>query len=250
MVDMSKFENKIAKCDELKKQLDQLRPLKKSELASLKDFYRVGQTYSSNALEGNTLTEIETKVIIEDGLTVSGKPLREVYEATGNAAAFDFIMGLAQKDLFNEQELLKTHQFFYEKLDSSKAGVYRISKVFISGTDLTLPGPEEVPALVKKFIADLGSAKKKHPIELAALVHNQFVTIHPFYDGNGRTARLLMNLILIQNGHPVTVIPPIYRVQYLELTRQGNDGIHGPFTNFLSCMVYESLKDLLRMLGN
>ncbi len=243
------FERKVRECDLLKEELDKLRPLKKEEIEQLRSFYRVGQTYSSNALEGNTLTEIETKVVIEEGLTVAGKPLREIYEATGNANAFDYMMGIAKKCLFVEADLIKLHELFFEKIDSDNKGKYREIKVFISGTDVKLPGPGEVPGLVQKFVASLDQRSEQlHPIELAAWVHNELVTIHPFTDGNGRTARLLMNLILVQNGYPVTVLPPIYRVEYLQATRKGNDGIHKPFTDFLSCMVYESLKDLIRML--
>lgn len=243
------FENKIKDCDELKKELDSLRPLSDEELKKLKEFYRVGQTYSSNALEGNTLTEVETKVIIEDGMTVSGKPLREIYEATGNAKAFDFMMEISKGELFSEDVLLKIHKLFFEQIEPDNAGVYRKTKVFISGTkDLVLPDPKDVPSLTADFIEELSDKKNSlHPIELASYVHNRFVTIHPFSDGNGRTARLLMNLILVQAGYPVTIIPPIYRVDYLNATRSGNDGDDLAFTNLLSCMVYEGMKDYLRM---
>ncbi len=243
------FENKITQCDEQKRKIDSLRPIRAQELENLKSFYKVGQTFSSNALEGNTLTEIETKVIVEDGLTVSGKPLKEVYEASGNADAFDFMMGLASGNLFSEVEMLKIHEIFYHRIDQKAAGKYRDIKVFLSGTDVILPDPKDVPQLSKKFIKDIKEKSKTlHPIELAAIVHNEFVTIHPFTDGNGRTARLLMNLILVQNGYSIAIIPPIYRLEYLEISRKGNDGDHVPFTNFLSSMLYESQKDLLRML--
>ena len=243
------FNNRIQDCDRLKAELDKLRPLKNEELVQLRSFFRVGQTYSSNALEGNTLTEVETKVIIEDGLTVSGKPLREIYEATGNAKAFDYMMDISKNDLFGEHEILELHRIFFQQIDANEAGSYRKIRVFISGTDLKLPEPSKVPELMSSFVAELRVEKEElHPIELAAWIHNQLITIHPFVDGNGRTARLLMNLALIQAGYTVTIIPPIYRVQYLEFTRKGNDGIHKPFTDFLSCMLYESQKDLLRLL--
>ena len=246
---MSEFELKIKEVDLLKVELDKLRPLKDEELIDLRKFLKIGTTYSSNALEGNTLTEIETKIIIEDGLTVAGKPLKEIYEATGHGEAFDHMMSLASGNLFTEKDILKLHELFYRQIDSENAGAYRKVKVFLSGTDVKLPNPEEVSELMKNFIIKVKEASKAmHPIELAAFVHNRFVTIHPFKDGNGRTGRLLMNLILTQTGYFVTVIPPIYRVQYLETTRKGNNGEHEPFTNFLSCMTYESIKDLIRIL--
>lgn len=243
------FTNKIQYCDRLKAELDELRPLKKEELVQLRSFFRVGQTYSSNALEGNTLTEVETKVVIEDGLTVSGKPLREIYEATGNAKAFDYMMDISRKNLFDEGDILELHRIFFHQIDLNEAGSYRSTRVFISGTDLKLPEPDRVPSLMSSFVSQLSIRKEQlHPVEFASWVHNEFVTIHPFVDGNGRTARLLMNLALIQAGYTVTIIPPIYRVQYLQFTRKGNDGIHKPFTDFLSCMLFESQKDLLRLL--
>lgn len=243
------FEDKMNKCDEQKREIDSLRPLRAQELENLKSFYKIRQTYSSNALEGSTLTEIETKVIIEDGLTVSGKPLKEIYEASGNAEAFDYMMGLAGGHLFSEMDMLKIHEIFYHRIDHKVAGKYRNIKVYISGTDVVLPSPQHVPDLSKDFIKQItAKSKTLHPIELASFVHNHFVTIHPFTDGNGRTARLLMNLILIQNGYAIAIIPPIYRLEYLQLCRKGNDGDHTPFTHFLSSMLYESQKDLLRML--
>ncbi len=243
------FENKIDKCDIQKKEMDTLRPLSNDQSKALKEHFKIGLTYSSNALEGNTLTLIETKVIIEDGLTIGGKTLREIDEATGHAKAYDFIFDIVQNDNITLQDILNIHKLFYQNVDPDNAGTYRTKKVFISGMDVTLPGPGELNLLMSNFEKELKDLSNKlHPIELAATIHNKFVTIHPFLDGNGRTARLLMNLILLKNGYSITIIPPIYRADYIACAYQGNKGNDTPFINLLSSMVYESQKEFLKLL--
>lgn len=243
------FENKIDRCDIQKKEIDAFRPLSSEQAQMLKEHFKIGLTYSSNALEGNTLTLIETKVIIEDGLTIGGKTLREIDEATGHARAYDFIFELLSIPQIKLVDILKIHQLFYQNLDSDNAGKYRTKKVFISGMDVTLPAPEQVASLMHKLEQELNDLTNTlHPIELAATLHNKFVTIHPFLDGNGRTARLLMNLILLKSGYSITIIPPIYRTDYIASAYQGNKGNHLPFINLLSSMVYESQKEFLKLL--
>jgi len=243
------FDNKITKCDEQKKEIDSCRPFSSEQAKQLKDHFRIGLTYSSNALEGNTLTLIETKVIIEDGLTVGGKSLREIDEATGHARAYDFIFELVKTENITVLDVRKIHKLFYEKIDSDNAGEYRKQKVFISGMDVTLPDPEKVETLLEQFEKDIIKLKSKlHPISYAATFHNKLVTILPFMDGNGRTARLLMNLLLMRAGYPITIIPPLYRTDYISAAYQGNKGKDEPFIHLLSSMVYESQKEYLKLL--
>lgn len=243
------FDNKIPLCDQQKKDLDAFRPLSNDQAKALKEHFKIGLTYSSNAIEGNTLTLIETKVIIEDGLTIGGKTLREIDEATGHAKAYDFIFELVKNEEITLADILKIHHLFYRNIDPQNAGQYRTQKVFISGMDVTLPLPEEVSNLMSELEIEIKNLKSKvHPIEYAAIIHNKFVTIHPFLDGNGRTARLLMNLILLKAGYSITIIPPIYRTEYISCAYQGNKGNNSEFINFLSSMVYESQKEMLRLL--
>jgi len=245
------FENKINLCDNQKKEIDTSRPLTPDQAKALKDHFKIGLTYSSNALEGNTLTLIETKVIIEDGLTIGGKTLKEIDEATGHAKAYDFIFDIVKNDNITLHDILNIHKLFYQNIDGEKAGQYRTKNVFITGMDVTLPDHSKVELLMSELGKEMLSLKDKlHPIELAATIHNKFVTIHPFIDGNGRTARLLMNLILLKNGYSITIIPPIYRSEYISAAYQGNKGNHTPFVNLLSCMVYESQKEMLKLLKN
>lgn len=240
----------LERIDQFKQMLSAKKPLTVAEVQQLKEYYRIGLTYTSNALEGNSLTETETKVVIEDGLTVSGKPLREHLEALGHAAAYDHLLTLVGQSNFNEVDLLQLHRLFYQRIDSAHAGVYRQDRIFVTGTDFKFPDPAEVPELMKEFIDQLAEQEKRlHPVEYAAWVHVRFVTIHPFIDGNGRLARLLMNLVLLQREYIVTLIPPILRFEYIQLVRAGNFGKYQAFYEFIAQRVLESFKEYTRLLG-
>ena len=182
-------------------------------------YFKIGSTYASNALEGNSLTLEETKVLLEDGITVGGKPIRDHYEATGHAAAYEYMLSIARSGdiVFTADMLRKLHRLFYSGIDSERAGCYRDHQVFITGTDYLPPLAEDVPGLMDDFINELNTRKDTtHPILFAAYAHKRFVDIHPFADGNGRTARLLMNLILVSKGYCVVSISPIWRHEYIQ----------------------------------
>lgn len=244
-----KFTNRIADCDHLKQEIDQHRPLKGGALKQLREYFRIGLTWTSNALEGNSLTETETKVVIEDGITIGGKPLRDHYEAIGHAEAFDHLQKLVKKPAVAERDILTLHRLFYHRIDPANAGRYRKQNVIVTGTETVFPAPSELKGLMATFVADMPRLKaEKHPIEYSALLHNRLVTIHPFTDGNGRAARLLMNLALLQAGYPVTIIPPVMRADYLTAIRLGDTGDNQPFLALLSNMVWEAQRDYLRLL--
>lgn len=244
-----KFANRITDCDRLKQEIDQHRPLKGQALKQLCEYFRISLTWTSNALEGNSLTETETKVVIEDGITIGGKPLRDHYEAIGHAEAFDHLQTLVKRAVIAEKDILALHRFFYHRIDSANAGRYRKQNVIVTGTDFVFPAPSELKGLMAVFVAEMPTLQAvKHPIEYAALLHNRLVTIHPFTDGNGRAARLLMNLALLQAGYPVTIIPPGLRSDYLAAIRLGDTGDYQPFLNLLSNMVWEGQRDYLRLL--
>ncbi|HAR42793.1 MAG TPA: cell filamentation protein Fic, partial [Bdellovibrionales bacterium] len=210
------YENKLEQIDELNNQIKSFRPISKDLLKQIKEYYRIGLTFSSNAIEGNTLTETETKVVLEDGLTIAGKPLKDHYEASGHSEAFDCIYDLGKKKSITEKDILNIHRLFYYRIDKENAGKYRKVPVVITGTDFVPPVSSKVPGLMKTFIAKIPAMRKKlHPVTFAAKLHEELVNIHPFVDGNGRTARLLMNLALFQEGHTITVIPPILRGDYI-----------------------------------
>lgn len=241
--------SEFSKCDQYACRIAALRPFPKETLKSLREYYRVGLTYTSNALEGNSLTESETKIVIEDGLTISGKPLRDVYEATGHAKAYDFIYELLKKRHVLESDVLKIHKLFYSQIGRSNAGRWRSVRVFISGSRRTLPDPEKVPGLMAGFLKWMDRNEGKlHPIEFAALVHQKFVYIHPFVDGNGRVARLLMNLMLLRAGWTLAIIPPVCRHEYITALEKSKAD-PSQFVLFIRDRVCETQKELLRLMG-
>ena len=204
---MNEITDKLRKADENNRMLSAYRPLPPETLKSLREYYRVGLTYTSNALEGNSLTESETKVVIEDGLTIEGKPLRDHYEAVGHAKAYDYVYQITEKEGLTEENILNLHRLFYQQIDAEKAGHYRNVKVYISGSRYAVAAVSKIPTEMQKLVKWYNANEKKlHPIELAATLHQRFVFIHPFVDGNGRVARLLMNLALLRNGFTIAII--------------------------------------------
>ncbi len=190
------YPNCIPKIDELKQSLDHHRPLSQDVLKKLKEYYRVSLTYTSNALEGNSLTETETKIVLEDGITIGGKPVKDHLEAIGHSDAYSLLYDFAKGKKIKEEDILALHHLFYFRIDPEQAGQYRKENVVITAAPFTPPPFSQVPELMKKWMTSLPRLQKKyHSVEFATLLHKDFVTIHPFVDGNGRTARLLMNLV-------------------------------------------------------
>ena len=236
------------KIDQNKTRIDALRPLQGNLLKQIRDYYKIGLTWSSNALEGNSLTETETKVLLEDGLTVGGKPIRDYYEATGHAKAYDYIYTLMQGEELGEAQLKTIHRLFYSLIDEAQAGEYRKEKVIISGSKYPVPPPEKIEPLMNKFFQWVKAHEKKlHPVEFAAKAHKEFVFIHPFVDGNGRVARLLMNLCLLRQGYTMAIIPPVLRGDYIALLEKAHVD-DAEFVHFIAERVEETQKDLLRLL--
>ena len=208
---------KISGLREKKELLDSYRPLPAVLVKNLEDWFRVELTYTSNAIEGNTLTRRETALVVEKGLTVGGKTLVEHLEATNHAHALDWVRQQASRSArkLTEKDVLSIHEIILKGIDSPNAGFYRSVPVRISGSTVVLPNPRKVPDLMEAFVTWLQQGPDLHPVELAAEAHYRLVTIHPFADGNGRTARLLMNLILLMTGYPPAIIRKLDREAYL-----------------------------------
>ncbi len=192
----------------LKKCLDSFRPLNKSQLKNLQEAFDVEYTYESNRIEGNTLTLMETDLVINKGITVNGKSMQEHLEAINHQYAINLIREFVDKDIeFNKDSLLKIHSLILQSIDHENAGFYRRDRVRISGSRHVCPNPLTVPRLMEEYFLYYQENKDTlHPVSLAANMHEKLVTIHPFIDGNGRTARLVMNLILLKNGYPITIL--------------------------------------------
>ena len=215
----------LKKIDTIKTSIDGCRPFSDHIVKQLRDYYRIGLTYTSNAIEGNTLTESETKVVIEDGLTIGGKTLREHQEAVGHAKAYDHIYSLLDKDI-TEQDILKLHELFFQQIDPDNAGTYRQQNVVITGTDFLPPDHKEVPAAMKKHIERINrKPADKHPLEWASDLHANFESIHPFTDGNGRIGRLLLSILALKNSYCPVIIPPVRRAENKSSLQKQKKGI-------------------------
>lgn len=235
--------------DELQQEINSYRPLSEDTLQQLREYYKIGLTYTSNAIEGNSLTETETKIVLENGITIGGKPLKDHFEAIGGAEAYDALYTLCKSDTITEKDIKNLHYLFYYRIDKENAGNYRKKPVIITGADVELPSPAEIPTLMQNFARKMPKLKEKtHPVEYAALLHIKLVNIHPFVDGNGRAARLLMNLALLQAGYEITIIPPALRSDYLDSLKATNKDNNAPFINLICNLVYESQKDYLRLI--
>lgn len=241
------------KIDDKKAILDSKRPLDKRALDNLKQYFDIELTYNSNAIEGNTLTITETKVILEEGLTIGkGKSLKEHLEVINHKEAIDYIDDIVSENLdISERVIRDLHYIILKGIDNKHAGEYRTSNVLISGS---AHRPVE-HFLVKEKMSDLidwykENKDKLHPIELAAKFHFKYVYINPFIDGNGRSARLLMNLILMRNGYPITVIRNEDREEYMKaLEKASTKGDLDDFVSIIANAVERSLETYLYIVG-
>lgn len=209
----------FSKIDDKKILLDSKRPLDRQALNNLKKYFDVELTYNSNAIEGNTLTITETKVILEDGLTIGkGKSFREHLEVINHKEAIEYVDDVITKNIDISERVIKDlHHIILKSIDNKNAGEYRKSNVLISGSEHRPPEHFLVEERMRELVRWYKENKdKEHPIKLAAEFHLKFVYIHPFIDVNGRTSRLLMNLILMRNGYPVTVIKNENREEYMK----------------------------------
>lgn len=205
--------------------------------------------YTSNAIEGNTLTRKETELVIDDGITSTSKPLQHYIEAVNHAKAFEKIITFLDEDKnINENFILNIHKIILTGLDDDNAGFYRNCRVRISGSTVIMPNPIKVPDLMTNFYNWLSDNMDNEPIT-AILAHLKFVSIHPFVDGNGRCTRLLMNTILLKFGFAPIVIRPTDRKKYLSVVEnyqlKGNDK---PYLTFMLNLLNRSLKVLITML--
>jgi len=233
---------------EKKRRLDQYRPLPPALIQQLRARLLVEYTYSSNALEGSTLSLGETRMVLEEGVTIGGKPLRDHLEARNHPGAIAFIEGLARPSTeVTEEHVLKLHRLILDGVDPS-AGKYREWGVHIAGATFNPPPSKEVPTRVRGLLAWLrDNPEELAPVELAATFMHRFTQIHPFADGNGRTARLLMNLVLLRAGYPfLTNIAYVDRARYLKGLSEADEGDPKPLTNLVALSVEQALDNYLR----
>lgn len=241
----------LANIDKEKQSLDAARPLVNQTILQAMD---IEYTYDSNRIEGNTLTLRETDIVINKGLTIGGKSMREHLEANNHYEAILYIRDLIKEGIQVSEKLIKDiHSIVLRGIDRENAGKYRSVPVAISGSCHTPPQPWEVPKLMEELNSLLlVEAVELHPVILASEIHERIATIHPFIDGNGRTARLLMNVVLLQHGYTITNIPGDTDscIAYYNALEKCN--IEDDKTDFLILIanyVYASMKNLISKLG-
>ncbi len=207
--------------------------------------FEIEYTHESTAIEGNTLTLMETKVILEDALSVGGKNLREIYEVVNHRKAFHFIQGKIKQGIALDETIVKDiHSILLENIMAG--GFYRDVGVRITGASHVPPDPHEAFKQIKLFFADFSWKKDEHPIAFAAWTHAEFVRIHPFIDGNGRTARLIMNYQLMAHGFLPVSIPKTRRLEYFTaLEAYAVDQNMEPFIDFLAALEEARLDEYL-----
>jgi Fic family protein len=230
------------------KRLESLRPLDQDTLERLHDEMRLLHTFNSNAIEGNTLTLSETKLVLEEGITVGGKTLREHLEATNNAAGYDLVVRLAREQApINHVTVQQVHEVVTRGILES-AGRYRTRNVRITGAVRSPTDWQHILREMDELFADI-SRNDRDVVEMTAYFHHRFVEIHPFVDGNGRVARLLGNLYLLRNGYPPVVLDHKNRQNYYRALGEADNGDLVPFTMFIARAVNDTLTHYLAVAG-
>ncbi|MCK5644634.1 MAG: Fic family protein [Gammaproteobacteria bacterium] len=205
-------------------------------------------TYNSNAIEGNTLSLQETRLVLEEGITIGGKSLIEHLEAANNAKAFSLLEDLTRdKDYFTHITILHIHDIVTKGILEDH-GRYRMTNVRITGAVKSPPNYNKIPKLMDEML-DIVKEMKEHDVAVATYLNHRFVEIHPFSDGNGRVARLLTNLYLIKKGYPPIIMKKEDRGKYYDCLRKADLGDLNPFIKLISRAVAESLTIYLSMFG-
>lgn len=217
------MDSQLQKLTAKKLRLDTYRPLPKELVKNLDEWFSVELAYTSNAIEGNTLTRAETALVVEKGITVQGKSLKEHLEATNHVEALEYVktlVGKTRRDI-TKNDVSDINKLILNKTEGDSAGRYRTMPARLTGSETILPNPAKIPELMDKFIAWLQGENLDHPVIIAADAHFKLVSIHPFPNGNGRTSRLLMNLILMQEDYPPAIIRKEDRTAYIDSLEKG-----------------------------
>ncbi|SER01454.1 Fic/DOC family protein [Lachnospiraceae bacterium NE2001] len=241
----------IAKAKNVNSAISKLRPFEDTEMfKQVKSFYKTDCVWSSEALEGNTITKGETQVMLEEGVTVQGHPLKDILYTTGHAEAFDRIFDMMNNKAITVNDIINLHSIIVGKGSPEIAGKYKKTPNIITGSNYATIPPNRVLDEMDKFDNWLKDRYgKEEPVLLAAEAHRKLVYIHPFTDGNGRTARLTMNAILIQNGYLPISITPYIKMDYNSALELGRQGDLDSFYKFIFEQEFEAEKDFCRYMN-
>lgn len=235
--------------DSKKAILDSKRPLPNHTLRTIQENSILEWTYNSNAIEGNSLTLSETKLVLE-GITIGGKSVKEHLEVTNHKDAILYLMDLVkEKDVMSEMDIKNIHRLVLKEVDNQNAGLYRNQNVIISGAKHIPPEHFHIREQMERLIENYKSWKTYHPIIKAALLHGVFVGIHPFVDGNGRTARLLMNFEAIKNGYTPIIIKNNQKSEYHDaLDKAHTESDYTDFIKLVTKAALDSLDSYLKII--
>jgi len=234
------FDLLLKKIQEKKSRLDKLRPLSKDAVKKLLEDIRLRHTYNSDAIEGNTLTLQETKLVLEEGITIGGKPLKDHIEAINDAEAFDLMVSFVDSNVSITQDIIQRLHEVVTKGLLEDAGKYRTTNVRIAGSSVTPPDFSKIVILMDEYIKNIKELNI-HPLKKAAFIHYELARIHPFTDGNGRVTRLLTNLYIMEQGYPPIVLKKTERKLYYKVLHQADEGDLSLFANLIAKAVNESL---------
>ena len=226
-----------------KRELDRNRPLSPGIVRKLEEEFSIAWTYNSNAIEGNTLSLQETEVVLNEGITIGGKTVNEHFEAINHKKGIDYVKKIVEKKTNISEEVIRVlHRIILTSIDDPEAGSYRKHNVRIVGARFIPPQSVKIPKLMTEFIEWYQNNEYNLSFpQMAAELHYRFVKIHPFIDGNGRVARLIMNLFLMRNGYPPAIILKVDRKRYYRVLNQGNMGNLEPFNDFIGRSIERSL---------
>lgn len=243
----------LKECSNLLEVWSSKRPLNQLQLRKMEEYFNLNYTYESNRIEGNTLTLQETYLVVNDGITVGGKSVREHLEVINHSEAISYLGEIIQnKTVFSERVLKEIHHLILKGIDRENAGVYRSIGVRISGSSHLPPEPYMLlPLMEEVFVFYKENKSVLHPVILAAEMHEQIVRIHPFIDGNGRTCRLIMNLILMQNGYPIANIKGELenRLRYYNALETAPEDAKNSFYTLIAETVIQALKEHIALCG-
>ena len=235
--------------DEKFKKLKALRPLDTAQVQKLREQLEIEMTYNSNAIEGNSLTLRETWLVLHEGITIKGKPLKDHLEVKDHQEALEFLYELVSGKgcTISEHLIRQLQHLVVQETEKEYAGKYRDGAVMIGGAKHVPPDAVDVPRQMSELIVWYGKNEKRlHPIVLSATLHHKLVAIHPFFDGNGRTSRLVMNITLMRNGFPLAIILKADRKKYYAVLQKADDGDVAPLILFISQAVERSLDLYIR----
>jgi len=235
---------------EKKAVLQNSRPLPNIALLKIREALSIEWTYNSNSIEGNSLTLRETQMVLQEGITIKGKSLREHFEAKNHETALNFLYKLIDENhLLSSKDILSLHELVLRSIEDDFAGRLRNAEVRIAGANFLPPNAQKVSGLLDELIKFVNTNPLGlNDIELATVFHHKFVWIHPFFDGNGRTVRLAMNLLLMRSGFPPSIILKNDRKKYYDALNSANKGNYSKLALLMSQALERTLNIYLQAL--